>query len=75
MESVGWAAAALPVLGGGIVVVSYVLDQIPVLTAKAERAIAALRRLRATWRASDKATEKRQPSPDDEGSKPAGRRS
>lgn len=57
MENVGWAAAALPALGGLLVVVSYVLDQVPVLSAKAERAIAALRRLRATWRASGEAAQ------------------
>ncbi|MGW3122048.1 hypothetical protein ACWDBW_33745 [Streptomyces sp. NPDC001107] len=74
MESVGWAAAALSALGGVIVVVSYVLDQVPVLVTKAERAIAALRRLRAIWRASDKPTQERQPSPEEEGSESAGRR-
>ena len=75
MESVGWAAAALSALGGVIVVVSYVLDQVPVLSAKAERAIAALRRLRATWRASDKPAQERQPSYDEEEREYAGRRS
>ena len=61
MENADWATAALPVLGGLLLVLSYVLDQIPALSAKAEKAIAALRRLRAAWRGSDKRVQDGQP--------------
>lgn len=53
METVGWATAAVSVIWGGVLVVGYVLDQIPALSAKAEKAITATRRLRAAWRDSE----------------------
>jgi hypothetical protein len=49
METVGWATAAVAVLGGCVLVLGYVLDQVPTLVDKAVRAIAALRRLRDEW--------------------------
>ncbi|MET7478187.1 hypothetical protein ABZT17_28010 [Streptomyces sp. NPDC005648] len=74
MEHVGWAAAALSAFGGVIVVVNYVLDQVPVLSAKAEKAIAALRRLRAAWRATDEEGRERQLCSTKEKRENAGRR-
>ncbi|MFF7076036.1 hypothetical protein [Streptomyces lavendulae] len=50
METVGWAAAAVAGLGGGVFVVGHALDQIPTLSEKAVRAITSLRSLRAAWR-------------------------
>lgn len=64
METVGWATAAVAVLGGIVRVVAYILDQIPALSAKAERAIAALRRLRVAWRDSEEVPQREQPTPE-----------
>lgn len=58
----GWAAAAVAGIGLIVFVVGYVLDQVPGLTAKAERAIASLRRLRATWRDGEDAKRHRPPA-------------
>lgn len=53
METVGWATAAVSAIWGGSLVVGYILDQVPALSAKAERAITALRRLKAAWHDSE----------------------
>lgn len=80
MENVGWATAALPAVGGVFLVLTYVLDQIPGLSAKAEKAITALRRLRAAWRGAEKpaegeqATERRDEQEGDGGMPDGGRR-
>ncbi|KFF96352.1 hypothetical protein PV367_22010 [Streptomyces europaeiscabiei] len=50
MDMAGWAAAAVAGIWLIVFVVGYTLDQVPGLSAKAERAIASLRRLRAAWR-------------------------
>ncbi|MER6024351.1 MULTISPECIES: hypothetical protein [Streptomyces] len=50
METVGWATASVAVLGGCVLVLGYVLDQVPSLAEKAVRAITAVRRLRDEWR-------------------------
>ncbi|MFD7236445.1 hypothetical protein ACFWAT_14205 [Streptomyces syringium] len=50
METVGTATAVVTLLGGGVLVLSYVLDQVPALSDKAATAIKALRRLRDVWR-------------------------
>ncbi|MFJ2414386.1 hypothetical protein [Streptomyces brevispora] len=50
METVGWATASVAVLGGCVLVLGYVLDQVPLLAEKAVRAITAVRRLRDEWR-------------------------
>lgn len=50
METVGWATASVAGLGGCVLVLGYVLDQVPALADKAVRAIAAARRLRDEWR-------------------------
>lgn len=50
MEVVGWATAAVGALGGCVLVVGYVLDQVPALAEKAGVAIASVRRLRTLWR-------------------------
>ncbi|WP_405817097.1 hypothetical protein OG241_21170 [Streptomyces sp. NBC_01390] len=42
--------------------VGYVLDQIPALSAKAEKAITALRRLRAAWRDSEEGRQLERPA-------------
>ncbi|MFG2668922.1 hypothetical protein ACGFY6_32380 [Streptomyces sp. NPDC048387] len=52
MEVLGWAAAGTAAVSSGAVLVGVVLDQIPALSDKAERAITALRRVRAAWRDS-----------------------
>lgn len=62
METVGWATAAVSVVWGGVLVVGYVLDQIPALSAKAEKAITALRRLRAAWRDSEEGRQLERPA-------------
>ncbi|WP_165484734.1 hypothetical protein [Streptomyces kasugaensis] len=49
METVGWATAVVATLGGCFLILGYVLDQIPALSDKAVRAIAAVRRLRDEW--------------------------
>lgn len=59
MDMGAWAAAAVAGIGLIVFVVGYVLDQVPGLTAKAERAIASLRRLRATWRDGEDVTRHR----------------
>jgi hypothetical protein len=48
-----WAAGAVGVVWLIVFVVGYTLDQVPGLSAKAERAITALRRLRAAWRGGE----------------------
>ncbi|GGZ79750.1 hypothetical protein GCM10010389_16750 [Streptomyces echinoruber] len=48
MERTSWALVAVGVFMA-VRCVGNVLDQIPILSAKAERAIDALRRLRAAW--------------------------
>ena len=50
MDMGGWAAAAVAGIWLIVFVVGYTLDQVPGLSAKAERAIASLRRLRSAWR-------------------------
>ncbi|MET7616976.1 hypothetical protein [Streptomyces sp. NPDC005408] len=50
METFGWASAAVAGLGGCVLVLGYVLDQVPAVAEKAVRAIAAVRRLRDEWR-------------------------
>lgn len=50
METVGWATASVAGLSGCVLVLGYVLDQIPDLSDKAVRALAAWRRLRDEWR-------------------------
>ncbi|MFE1937537.1 hypothetical protein ACFW95_45645 [Streptomyces sp. NPDC059474] len=54
METVGWATAMVGSLGGGALVLGYALDQVPALSAKAEKAITALRRLRAAWHGKER---------------------
>ncbi|GAA2976283.1 hypothetical protein JCM13580A_29780 [Streptomyces drozdowiczii] len=49
METVGWATAVVATLGGCVLVVSYLLDQVPALADKAVRALTAVRRLRDEW--------------------------
>jgi hypothetical protein len=56
METDGWTTAALAAGPGIVLALGYVLDQIPALSAKAEKAIVALRRLRAAWREGEKVT-------------------
>jgi hypothetical protein len=50
LETVIWATAAVAALGGCVLVLGYVLDQVPALAEKAVRAVAAVRRLRDEWR-------------------------
>ncbi|MEV7383610.1 hypothetical protein [Streptomyces lydicus] len=50
METVGWATATVAALGGCVLVLGYILDQIPALAEKAVHAVAAVRRLRDEWR-------------------------
>lgn len=53
MEAAGWTTAVLAAGTGAVLVLGYALDQIPALSIKAEKAIAALRSLRAAWRGDD----------------------
>ncbi|MEV6536796.1 hypothetical protein AB0M86_45820 [Streptomyces sp. NPDC051639] len=46
----GWAVSLLASVSGCVLVTSYVLDQVPVLSRKAEDAIRSLRGLRDTWK-------------------------
>ncbi|MGW0649988.1 hypothetical protein ACWD4T_14410 [Streptomyces umbrinus] len=73
METVGWATATVAVLGGVVLVAGYILDQIPALSAKAERAITALRRVQAAWRDSEEAQQREVPVPDDKVERPRSR--
>ncbi|MEU9958120.1 hypothetical protein [Streptomyces sp. NPDC050982] len=66
METVGWATATVAVLGGVVLVAGYILDQIPTLSAKAERAITALRRVRAAWRDSEEVRQREVPVPEND---------
>ncbi|CBG72733.1 hypothetical protein SCAB_57072 [Streptomyces scabiei 87.22] len=50
MDMGGWATAAVAGIWLIVFVVGYTLDQVPGLSAKAERAIVSLRRLRSAWR-------------------------
>ncbi|MDX3642465.1 hypothetical protein [Streptomyces sp. MB09-02B] len=50
MDMGGWVATAVAGIGLIVFVVGYILDQVPGLSVKAEKAIASLRRLRAAWR-------------------------
>ncbi|MEJ8669495.1 hypothetical protein WKI71_16950 [Streptomyces sp. MS1.AVA.1] len=43
-------AGVLAAIRGVVALLNYVLDQIPALSAKAEKAITVLRRLRNAWR-------------------------
>ncbi|MET9829840.1 hypothetical protein ABZ078_11080 [Streptomyces sp. NPDC006385] len=49
------AAGVMAVLRGAVALLNYVLDQIPALSAKAERVITVLRRLRNVWRDDERA--------------------
>ncbi|MCC9703946.1 hypothetical protein E4N62_00865 [Streptomyces sp. MNU76] len=53
MDMGAWAAAAVAGIWLIVFVVGYTLDQVPGLSAKAERAIASLRRLRSAWRGGE----------------------
>ncbi|NUT25683.1 MAG: hypothetical protein HOV84_07125 [Streptomyces sp.] len=54
---VGMVLAGVPaVIRGVVALANYVLDQIPALSAKAERAITVLRRLRNAWRDDERAS-------------------
>ncbi|GAB3120791.1 hypothetical protein GCM10027160_37390 [Streptomyces calidiresistens] len=53
VETVGWAAAAVAALAGCVWVLSYVLEQVPPLSAKAIAALVALRKLRKAWRGQE----------------------
>ncbi|MFE9217151.1 hypothetical protein ACFYN3_12530 [Streptomyces lavendulae] len=71
METVGWAAAGVAVLGGIGLVLGHALDQIPGLSEKAEKAIKALRRLRAAWRGDEEQGKPdREDETDREGNRP-----
>lgn len=50
MHLAGWAVSLLASVSGCVLVTSYVLDQVPVLSRKAEDAIRSLRGLRDTWK-------------------------
>lgn len=61
-----WAAGAVGVVWLIVFVAGYTLDQVPALSAKAERAIAALRRLRTAWRGGEEAERRKHEAERDE---------
>jgi len=53
LSDAAWAAAVVSALGACVIIAGALLDAIPPLSKKAERAIVSLRRLRETWKGDD----------------------
>lgn len=47
METIGWAAAVVSVIGAVVWIIGYALDQVPALSKKATWAVRSVRELRA----------------------------